>query len=259
MACGATGLRPTFGRVPRTGAMALCWSLDKIGPICRTSEDTILVLDAIRGADVGDPSSIDLPLAFDASASLRGVRVGYDPAWFKGNGEHGAERGVIDLLRDLDVNLVRVSLPEWPYEILENILLVEAASAFEELTLTGRDDLLVWQESNAWPNTFRQARFIPGIELIQADRFRRRVMEMMAEIYRDVDVLISPSFAGQLLLITNFTGHPSLTLRTGFNDDDGMPRGVTLWGGLFDEGTLVRLGMSLEQALDVAHLRPVLE
>ena len=153
------------------------------------------------------------------------------------------------------MRLVPVRLPDWPFGTLMTILTVEAASAFEELTLSDRDDELVWQEPHAWPNTFRQTRFIPAIEYVQAERFRRMVMEMMDEQFADLDAMISPSYAGSLLLITNNTGHPSLTVRCGFKDD-GTPHGITLWGRLFDEGTLCNIGMALERELDVWHKRP---
>ena len=255
MRCGTTGLRPTFGRVARTGAMALCWSLDKIGPIARTVEDCMLVLDAINGADAGDPSSLDMPLNFDARASGGGLVLGYDPAWFEGEQADDLDRAALDAARRAGLQLTRIELPDWPYETLLTILTAEAASACEELTLSNRDDELVWQEPQAWPNTFRQTRFTPAIEYIQAQRFRRMVMEMMAERFEDIDAIISPSYAGALLLITNCTGHPSLTIRCGLKED-GRPHCITLWGRLFDEGTLCNIGMALEGELDVWHRRP---
>lgn len=255
MRCGTTGLRPTFGRVARTGAMALCWSLDKIGPIARTVEDCLLVLDAINGADIGDPSSLDMPLNFDARRSVRGLRLGYDPAWFEEDGATALDHRALDAARQAGLRLVRIELPDWPYQTLMTILTVEAAAAFEELTLTNRDDELLWQEPEAWPNIFRQTRLTPAIEYVQAQRFRRMVMEMMADRFADVDAIISPSFAGALLLITNCTGHPSLTIRCGLTEG-GRPHGITLIGPLFDEGTLCNIGMALEGELDVWHERP---
>jgi len=255
MRCGATGLRPTFGRVARTGAMALGWSLDKIGPIARTVEDCMLVLEALNGADIGDPSSLDMPLNFDARRSVRGLRLGYDPAWFEEDGATALDRRALDAARQAGLRLVRIELPDWPYQTLMTILTVEAASAFEELTLSDRDDELRWQEPQAWPNIFRQRRFTPAIDYVQAQRFRRMVMEMMAGQFTAVDAMISPSYAGSLLLITNNTGHPALTIRCGFKDD-GTPHGITLIGPLFDEGTLCNIGMALEGELDVWHARP---
>lgn len=254
MRCGVTGLRPTFGRVSRTGAMALCWSLDKIGPICRTVEDCALVLNAISGADAGDPSSVDAALSFDAGASVQGMRVGYSPAWFEGRRASDLDRAGLDAARDAGVELVEIELPDWPYGLLMTILSVEAAAAFEELTISNLDDELVWQSPRAWPNSFRETRFVPAIELMQAQRFRRKVAAMMAEKFADLDAMIGPSFASSMLLITNNTGHPSVTLRNGF--EDGQPRGMTVWGRLFGEGAMCRLGMALEERFDVWHRRP---
>lgn len=263
MRCGTTGLRPTFGRVSRAGAMALCWSLDKIGPICRTVEDCMLVLAAINGGDEDDPSSITMPLPFDTAQSLDGVRLGFNPKWFAERPANDLDRHALDAARAIGVKLVEIDLPDWPYDSLLNILLVEAAAAFEELTRSDRDDELTWQEPQAWPNTFRQAWFIPGIEVVQADRFRRQCMMMMAERFEQVDAIISPSFAASLCLITNNTGHPSLTLRTGLHqsreDSPQVPYGITLIGNLFDEGTLARIGMALERSLDVWRHRPPLQ
>jgi Asp-tRNA(Asn)/Glu-tRNA(Gln) amidotransferase A subunit family amidase len=261
MRCGTTGLRPTFGRVDRTGAMALCWSLDKIGPICRTVEDTLLVLDAINGRheSTHDPSLIDLPLHFDAGATIRGRRLGYNPDWFSTERRFADDfdRRALEVVRELGIELVPIELPPMPYDSLLSILFCEAAAAFEELTRTGQDETLRWQAPVAWPNTFRQSWFVPGIELIQAERLRRRCMEMMAEIMRDIDGIIAPSFAPPMLLLTNFTGHPTLVLRTGIRED-GSPRGITLIGHLFDEGTLGSIGMAMERSLDVWHKRPSL-
>jgi len=264
MRCGATGLRPTFGRVSRAGAMALCWSLDKIGPICRTVEDTLLVLDAINGggedgaAEERDPSCVDVPLMFDAQRPVEGLRIGWNPAWFEGRGAQELDRAVLEHCRALGMELVEIDLPEWPYDALLNILYCEAAAAFEDLTRSGADATLRWQAPQAWPNTFRQSWFIPGIELVQAQRLRRQTMAMMDERFARVDAIISPSFAASLLLITNATGHPSLTIRTGFREAEA-PHGITIIAGLFEEGTLGLIGAALERRLDVWHQRPALQ
>ena len=258
MRCGSTGLRPTFGRVARTGAMALSWTMDKLGPICRSVDDCMLVLRAISGHDHGDPSSYDMPIDYDATASLRGMRVGYVPAWFEGGQVSAHDRRAFEVCRDLGVELVEIDLPDWPYDALLNILYVEAAAAFEEMTLSNADDQLVWQEPQAWPNTFRRTRFVPAIEFVQADRLRRSVMEMLAERFERVEAMIGPSFAGSMLLITNTTGHPSVTFRTGFRQN-GTPTGITLWGRLFDEGRICRLGHAMEQVLGVWNQRPQLD
>ncbi len=257
--CGSTGLRPTFGRVSRAGAMALCWSLDKIGPMTRCCEDTAIVLSAINGGpspNASDPSALNLPFNYDGSStSLRGLRIGHVPAWFARPNLHPAHARTLELLRDAGAELVEFALPEWPFDQLMNILVCEAAAAFESLTRTDADDTLTWQAPEAWPNTFRQAWFIPGIELVQAHRFRRRCMTMMREKMDAVDLVIDPTNTGPLCLITNHTGHPSLTLRVGLGED-GLPRATTLVGRLFDEGTLIRVGNVLEAGLGAWDKRP---
>ena len=258
MRCGATGLRPTFGRVGRGGAMALCWSLDKIGPITRSVEDTIMVLDAMRGADPADPSAVDTPLNYRGDRSVKELLVGYDPAWFEGRGAVDADRAALDAARKAGVQLVEVTLPDLG-DIQEMLCIVEleAAAAFEVLTLTDADDTLVWQSPQAWPNTFRSAWFQPAIDYIQAQRKRREVFDTFDRFMQSVDAVLSPSFAQGLLLITNMTGHPCLTLRSGFRQNN-RPHGVTLWGNIDDEGTLARIGSHMERVLDVASARPPL-
>lgn len=255
MRCGTAGLRPTFGRVSRAGAMALCWSLDKVGPICRTVEDTAWVLAAMAGPDPEDASSVDAPFGFDANRSIRGLRVGYDPRWFEGRRARDLDRKALDHARALGLELVEVDFPDWPYSFLTTILNVEAATAFEELTLSNRDDELDWQSPQAWPNSFRAARFVPAIECLQADRFRRRVVELLDEKFKNVDVMLGPSYAGAMLLTTNFTGHPSITFRTGFAKD-GQPHGMTAWGKHFEEATICRVASALERKFDAWHQRP---
>jgi Asp-tRNA(Asn)/Glu-tRNA(Gln) amidotransferase A subunit family amidase len=235
--------------------LALCWSLDKVGPLCRSAEDCLLVLAAINGADTADPSSVDVPMQFNAAAPVKGLKVGYDPKWFERKSDAGTKKKILDACHTIGVNLVEVDLPKWPYECLLTILNCEAAAAFEELTRTNQDDQLSWQAPQAWPNTFRQSWFIPGIELVQAERFRRRVMAMMQEKFEPLDAFIGGHTNASLTLVTNHTGHPSLTMRCDFGDD-GMPKAVTLHGRLFDEGTLCRLGMALEEQFGVAGERP---
>jgi len=235
--------------------MALCWSLDKIGALCRSVEDCALVLSVIKGASERDPSSVNAPLAFDGRHGVRGMKVGYSPAWFEGRGADEIDRRALEVVKGLDVEMVEIELPEWPYAALYGILTAEAAAAFEELTLSNRDDELVWQEDNAWPNTFRSTWFLPAVEFVQTERFRRRVAQMMDETFDGLDAIVGPSFAGNLLLITNFTGHPQLCLRAGFRDN-GTPKGFSVWGHHFDEGTVCRLGAAIERELGVADRRP---
>jgi Asp-tRNA(Asn)/Glu-tRNA(Gln) amidotransferase A subunit family amidase len=277
MRCGVTGLRPTYGRVPRTGAMTLCWSLDKLGPMTRGVEDSLLVLQAITGPDPGDVASVASRLDFDAGAPVAGLRVGYFPAWMKESPATDVDRAALDTTRKLGMTPVEVSLPDWPYGSLSLILFAEAAAAFEELTLGGHLKELKAQVPDAWPNLFRQARFLSAVDFVQADRLRRAVAQEMARIFSQVDLLLVPSLRDEILTITNFTGHPSLTLPAGFvevgearsdwapdpahplpkfSPPRRVPHGVTLIGRLFDEGTVGRAGLALERAFDMSQQHP---
>ncbi len=277
MRCGVTGLRPTYGRVPRTGAMTLCWSLDKLGPMTRSVEDAMLVLQAISGPDPGDLSSVLSHLDFDANASVKGLRVGYFPEWMKQNPATDVDREALAALPKLGMVPVEVSLPNWPYDSLNLILFAEGAAAFEELTLSHGVDQLKMQVLDAWPNLFRQARFLSAVDFVQTDRFRRKVCEEMARIFSQVDVLLVPSLRDEMLAISNNTGHPSITLRTGFvqvsqsrsdwapdpknplpkfSTPRRVPHGVTLIGRLFEEGTTAQAALSLEHHFNVASQRP---
>ncbi|RRA48129.1 amidase [Acidipila sp. EB88] len=277
MRCGVCGLRPTFGRVARTGAMTLCWSLDKLGPMARGVEDTLLVLNAISGPDAGDVSSVPSTLEFNAGRAVRGLRVGYVPKWLQEAPATEVDRAAFAMLEKLGMQPVPVTLPDWPYDSLQVILFAEGSAAFEELVLSHRVDELKMQVPDAWPNSFRQARFLSAVDFVQADRMRRRVALEMARIFHDVDVLLVPSLRDEMLTITNFTGHPSLTVRAGFVEiaearsdwapDPAhplprfapplrVPHGVTFIGRLFDEGTMVSAGLALEGALHVADARP---
>ena len=277
MRCGITGLRPTYGRVPRTGAMTLCWSLDKLGPMTRGVEDALLVLQAISGPDPGDVSSVPSRLDFDAAIPVAGLRVGYVPGWMKESPATGVDRAALEAARQLGMTPVEVSLPDWPYDSLDLILFAEGAAAFEELTLGGGLKELKPQVPDAWPNLFRQARFLSAVDFVQADRFRRSVAQEMARIFSQADLLLVPSLRDEILTITNFTGHPSLTFRAGFvevseartdwapdpaqplpkfSPPRRVPHGVTLIGRLFDEGVLGRAGIALERILNVTGERP---
>ena len=277
MRCGVTGLRPTFGRVPRTGAMTLSWSCDKLGAMARSVEDTILVLHAISGPDPADVASVPSKLAFDPAADITRLRVGYIPAWMQTAPATEVDRAALDTVKKLGMKPVEVSLPDWPYDSLNIILFAEAAAAFEELTLSHKVDQLKMQVPDAWPNTFRQSRFLSAVDFVQADRLRRKVAMEMERIFSEVDLLLVPSLRDEFLVITNFTGHPSLTLRAGFvevsearsdwapdpknplpkfSPPRRVPYGVTLVGRLFEEGTLAEAGIALEQAFAVATERP---
>ena len=276
MRCGVTGLRPTFGRVPRTGAMTLSWTCDKLGPMARTVEDTVLVLAALSAYDVGDVASVPSTLAYDGAESVDKLRVGYFPKWMNEAPANEVDRSALAMLKKAGAQMVEVSLPDWPYDSLNVILFAEAAAAFEEMTLDHRVDQLKMQTPEAWPNTFRQSRFLSAVDLVQADRMRRRVATEMARLMHSVDVLLVPSLRDEMMVISNFTGHPSLTLPVGFVEiaetrSDWLPEsipavklspprrvpyGVTLIGRLFAEGTLVRVGQALEAEAKVGDVRP---
>ena len=265
--CGATGLRPTFGRISRAGAMALCWSLDKFGPICRYTEDTALVLAAVNGYDAADMSSIAAGFSYDGNDDFRALRIGYAPAWFEE--AHEVDAAALDALRGLGVNLVEIDAPSEPADPLIATVLCESAAAFEELTLSGRDDEMVWQVDRAWPNSWRQARLYSAVDYVQVDRLRRRHMQEFDRIFQSVDALFGPSFAGGMLTRTNYTGHPQLAIRAGFEEipsrngppEEGapihrVPRSVSFWSPLFAEGNALVAGRALEEALGVADERP---
>jgi Asp-tRNA(Asn)/Glu-tRNA(Gln) amidotransferase A subunit family amidase len=277
--CGTTGLRPTFGRVSRAGAMALCWSLDKVGPICRCVEDTALVLAALNGGDPDDRGSIAAPFAFDAKRGIEGMVLGYLPEAF-GEGATAVDHAALEAARGLGIEVREVSIEDLPYGALMNVVYAEAAAAFEDLTLSGADDTLTWQDTGAWPNTMRKARFLSAVDHVNLDRLRYRAMQAVGEMMGGVDALIGPFMTGPMLVASNFTGHPCVHLRAGFSQTATrspaslgagklttgeavgaqtfrVPQGISLWGQLFDEGPLLNLGMALEQALGVADERPV--
>ncbi|HEX6770959.1 MAG TPA: amidase [Acidobacteriaceae bacterium] len=275
--CGITGLRPTFGRVPRTGAMTLCWTMDKLGPMTRSVEDAMLVLRTITGPDAGDLGSVQSHLDYNATLPVKGIRVGYVPAWTAGPPATDVDRAAMDTVKRLGMTPVPIEMPNWPYDSLGIIISAESAAAFEELTLSGEVNQLKMQVPDAWPNAFRQSRFLSAVDLVQADRFRRKVAEHLAEVLSKVDLLLVPSLRDEILITTNCTGHPSLTLRAGFvevtearsdwapdphhplprfNPPRRVPHTVTLIGRLFDEGLLGRVGVALERAFHVNTERP---
>ncbi|MEI6738741.1 MAG: amidase [Gemmatimonadaceae bacterium] len=277
MRCGVTGLRPTFGRVPRTGAMTLCWSLDKLGPMTRGVEDAMLVLRAISGPDAGDVSSVPSRLAYAGDAPVRGLRVGYFPAWMEAAPATPVDRRALEQLTGLGLVPVQLAWPDLPHSALMNILFSEAAASFEELTLSGQAATMKSQVPDAWPNLFRMTRFLSSVDFVQADRLRRRFAELLHGMFAQADVLLVPSLRDEMLTVTNFTGQPSLTVRTGFVEvtearsdwapDPAhplprfaparrVPHGVTLIGRHFDEGTIVRVGCALERVAHVSQERP---
>lgn len=245
---GVTGLRPTFGRVSRHGAMALSWSMDKVGPITRSVEDAALVFDVIRGPDGYDHTVKDYSFNYQADVNLSDIRIGYIKSAFDADYTQAeTDREVLKVLEELGADLIPVELPDLPLDGMFNILTAEGAAAFDELTLTGRDSLLVWQEDNAWPNLFRSIRFLPAVEWIQFNRVRAKLISEMDEAIKDVDIYISPAFVGGNLLITNLTGHPSVVMKNGYTDE-GQPISITFTGQLFDESTLVSVAKAYQEA-----------
>ena len=265
--CGTTGLRPTFGRVPRTGAMALSWTMDKLGPMCRSVEDCALVFGAIHGPDGRDSSVISADYHWDATVSPRSLRVGYIKSAFdlpqldpkdEKRTLHASKKfddAALDVLRRLGVNLIPVEIPDLNYDAMRLVLTAEAAAAFDELTRSDRDKLLVQQGKNDWANTFRTARFIPAVDYVNANRVRSIAIEQWDRLMRTVDVIVTPTGASGLLQLvaTNLTGHPAVILPNGFRDD-GTPVSLTFLGGLFEEGKLLAVAHAYQQATDF-HLR----
>jgi Asp-tRNA(Asn)/Glu-tRNA(Gln) amidotransferase A subunit family amidase len=249
--------------------MALSWSMDKLGPMCRSVEDCALVFDAIHGADGLDASAVDHPFVWDADFDVRSLRVGYLESAFKKEPEfdedddeedraaalewHAKDLEALEVLRSLGVELVPIELPELPVNALSFILSAEAGAAFDELTRSGRDDLLVRQIENAWPNVFRQARTIPAVEYIQANRVRTLLMREMETVLGDLDLWVAPSFGGSNLLLTNLTGHPAVVVPDGFRSN-GTPTSITFNGRLFGESEILALARAYQDATGF-HLR----
>lgn len=272
--CGTAGLRPTFGRISRRGGMALCWSWDKVGALGRSVADCALAVSVLNGADAEDAGSLAAPFGWDWQARPRALRIGYVPAWFEGENVTEVERRALEAARSLGASMVEVSLPELPYDALTQLVLIEAAAAFSELTLGNRDDELKWQSDAAWPNTWRRTRLFPAVEAVQLERLRRRVMQAYDTLFTQIDVLIGPPYAGGALAATNATGHPCLVLKAGFVerptrasgdaplDPNGprhrVPRVIALWAGLFREDLLISTGRALEAALGLADEHPPL-
>jgi len=268
--CGVTGLRPTFGRVSRAGAMALSWSMDKIGPICRSVEDCALVLAAIHGADgvagtatgvdetaTGvDETAVSHPFFWTPKIDITKLRIGYTAASFAKEGDNKAHEAAFTVLRELGATLVPIELPDYPIPALNLIFQAEAAAAFDELTRSGQDDLLVRQTADAWPNVFREARLITAVEYIQANRIRTLIMQEMAELMSQIDLYLAPSDDDYNLLLTNLTGHPAVVLPNGFSKAGIPASSLTFMGNLYDETTILAVAQAYQTATDFHERRP---
>ncbi len=255
--CGATGLRPTFGRVSRKGAMALSWSMDKVGPTCRSAQDAALVFDAIHGSDGKDLSLMDFPFDFNAQANINEMRIGYFEEFFEKD-YRGKENDLqtLEKLREMGVELIPASIDiDLPVSALRIILNAEAAAAFDELTRSGELDQLVRQNREAWPNIFRSSRFIPAVEYIQANRIRQKLAYQFNNLMQEFDVIVTPSYGGNQLLITNLTGHPCVVVPNGF-DEENNPTSITFLGNLFDEATVLSFVKTYQENTEFHRMQP---
>ena len=258
--CGVTGLRPTYGRVSRTGAMALSWTMDKLGPICRTVEDCAIVFNTIIGPDGTDQTLYDAPFNYDPTIDVRKLRVGFLKTEFDSARFNQANNNaVLESLEHLGVKLIPIELPH-RYDVgaISFILSAEAAAAFDDLTRSGRDDLLVRQIKNAWPNSFRSARFIPAVEYIQANRVRYLVIQDMQKLMNTVDVYVTPTFGGSNLLLTNLTGNPCVVVPDGFTKE-GNPTSISFVGQLFGEAKLLAVARRYQEATGFHLKHPTLQ
>ncbi|HEX6845439.1 MAG TPA: amidase, partial [Chitinophagaceae bacterium] len=256
--CGATGLRPTFGSISRSGAMVLCWSLDKAGPICRSAEDCAIVFNYIHGTDGKDHGAVDKNFNYDGVADFKKLRVAYAENYFKRLAADAPERKVLDVYRSLGADIKAIEFPDsavYPVNLISIILNAESAAAFDELTRTNRDDLIERQDKNFWPNSFRAARLIPAVEYINANRYRYNLCKAINDFMKDYDVVIVPSFAGRQLAITNLTGHPVVVMPMGFNQN-GSPLSITLIGNLYDESTILAAAKAYQDKTDHNKKRP---
>lgn len=257
--CGATGLRPTFGTISRYGAMVLCWSLDKAGPICRSAEDAAIVFAFIHGTDGNDPSAIRHTFNYTGKTDFTKLRIAYPENYFRRLNTDAMEWKVVETYRAMGANVQAINFPDsamYPVNLISIILNAESAAAFDELTRTNRDDLIERQDKGFWPNSFRAARTIPAVEYINANRYRSQLCNSMNAFMKNWDVLIVPSFAGRQLAITNLTGHPVVCMPIGFGTD-GNPNSITLIGNLYDEATILAAAKAYQDKTDFNKKRPV--
>lgn len=257
--CGVTGLRPTYGRVSRTGAMALSWSMDKIGPICRNTEDLAIVFSAIHGVDGIDQTLYQAPFNYNSKVNLKNLRIGYLKNDFeKKYPFHNNDSLVLKKLEELGAKLIPIELPDIATRDIAIILMSEAGAAFDELTRSHKDDMLARQFKGAWPNLFRAARFIPAVEYVNANRIRYMLIQEMYKLFDKIDVYVAPSFKGNNLLLTNLTGNPCVVVPTGFTDK-GTLSSITFMGKLFDEGTVIGVAKTFQDATDFHKKHPKLD
>ena len=244
---GVTGLRPSFGTVSRAGAMALSWSMDKLGPMTRSVEGAAIVFEIIRGSDNLDRTVRDIPFIYPSKRGVRNLRIGYVASAFADSLVSKNDKASLEALKDIGLNLIPIELPEFPTGALSFVLQAEAAAAFDELTRSNNDDEMVRQVQNAWPNVFREARFIPAVEYINANRARTLLNQKMSEFMNSIDVYIIPSFFEDNLLRTNLTGQPCVVLPNGFNEK-GRPTSISFIGGLYGDGKVLAVAKAYQEA-----------
>ena len=256
--CGVTGLRPTYGRVSRTGAMALSWSMDKIGPICRNAEDLAIVFNAIHGPDGKDQTLYNVPFNYQPKVNLKNLRIGYVKSDFdKKYDFHDNDSLALKKMEELGAKLIPIELPDVATNDIAIILMAEAGASFDDLTRSHKDDMLVRQFKGAWPNLFRAARFIPAVEYVNANRIRFLLIQQMEKLMEKIDVYLAPSLEGNNLLLTNLTGNPCVVVPTGFAKD-GSLSSITFMGRLFDEGKVIAVAKAFQDATDFHKKHPKL-
>ncbi|MGE5341492.1 MAG: amidase [Candidatus Omnitrophota bacterium] len=260
--CGVTGLRPTYGRVSRYGAMCLASSMDKIGVICRNVEDCALVFNAIYGPDGMDFTLVDRPFTWDPTLDIKTLRIGYMKGLFERDDKDyknkANDQKVLDTLRSMGVKLIPVEFPTFPIDNLGFILSVEAGASFDSFTRMGKERQMARQEEDAWPNVFRYSRLISAVDYVQANRFRTLLMIEMAKKFKDIDVYLAPSHGTNNLLLTNLTGHPAVVVPNGFNEK-GSPTSITFIGNLYGEANVLAVAKAYQDAAGFVNRHPQLK
>ena len=256
--CGATGLRPTFGSVSRSGAMTLCWSLDKAGPICRSAEDAAIVFNYLHGTDGKDAAAVNMPFNYTGKADLSKMKIAYAKNYFGKKDTLGNEDAVLDVFRKAGAQLIPVNFPDsgiYNFDIIGIVIASESAAAFDGFTRTGLDDKMTRQGKGEWPNYFRAARFIPAVEYINANRHRYQLIQKVNDVIEKYDVIICPTWVGNQAPITNLTGHPAISIPTGF-DKNHSPTSITLVGKLYDEATILAIAKAYQDATQWNKMHP---
>jgi Asp-tRNA(Asn)/Glu-tRNA(Gln) amidotransferase A subunit family amidase len=256
--CGATGLRPTFGSISRSGAMTLCWSLDKAGPICRSAEDAAIVFNYLHGTDGKDAAAVNMPFNYTGNADLSKMKIAYAKNYFGKKDTLGNEDAVLDVFRKGGAQLIPVNFPDsgiYNFDIIGIVIGSESAAAFDGFTRTGLDDKMTRQGKGEWPNYFRAARFIPAVEYINANRHRYTLIQKVNDVIEKYDIIICPTWVGNQAAITNLTGHPAISIPTGF-DKNHSPTSITLVGKLYDEATILAIAKVYQDATQWNKMHP---